>query len=920
MNPIFRFKRHLLHLCFLTFALINTATANDELDIPFTKTVLDNGLTLIVHEDKKAPIVAVNVWYHIGSKDEKEGRTGFAHLFEHLMFNGSENYNDDWFKPFDRVGATGMNGTTNQDRTNYFQVVPKNALEMALWMESDRMGHLLGAIDQAKLDEQRDVVKNEKRQGENQPYGKVFSTILQNVYPKGHPYSWSVIGSIEDINAATVEDVHEWFKTKYGAANATITLSGDIDAATAKTLVEKYFGDIEAGPPLLRQSRWIAKRSGKHEQVMYDRVPQARLYKIWNIPEWGSEEADLLSLASGVLSSDKKSRLYNRLVYKEQKASDISAFSFNSEIGGLFGVVATALNPDDLDYINEAIDEELQKFMRLGPNKKELSRVRNATRASFLRGLERVSNKADILAENEVFGGSPDSYKQSYERFNKATAREVAQTTRKWLSDGEYSLTVLPFADYKTKESIVDRSKGIPKVGVAPTVQFDRLQRATLSNGLKIILAERPSVPVVRMQMVFDAGYAADQGVKPGTANLTMAMLDEGTKKYDAIEISSQLSQMGTQLSAGAGLDSSSISLNTLKEQLNASLDIYADVILNPSFPATELEGLRAQQLAAIAQEKNSPFGAALRLMPKLLYGEGHPYAAPFSGSGTESSVASISVDDLKQYHSTWFKANNGTLVVTGNIGMNELKPLAEQYFAKLPSGDAPTISITDIAPLEKPVIYLLDRPGSEQSAIIGTSMLPKYGFDGELPLELMNEVLGAGFNSRINLNLREDKGWSYGARSIIRSTNGQRPFIAYAPVQSDKTAESMQEIYQELKSIASDRPALQQEVDRSLDKRTLTLPGRWESAGAVQSDIVTLVKYGLDESYWDKYVADLRQINLEQVNQSAKDLMTPDRMLWVVVGDRAIIEQKIRDANLGEVIIVDAEGQTVEVASTAGE
>ena len=914
MNPFSSLKRILITACLLTITVAHAvANAEDELDIPFTKTVLDNGLTLIVHEDKKAPVVAVNVWYHVGSKDEKEGRTGFAHLFEHLMFNGSENYNDDWFKPFDRVGATGMNGTTNQDRTNYFQVVPKNALEMALWMESDRMGHLLGAIDQAKLDEQRDVVKNEKRQRENQPYGKVFSTILKSVYPKGHPYSWSVIGSMDDLNSATVDDVHEWFKTKYGAANATVTLSGDIDPVTAEMLVKKYFGHIEAGPPLLRQSRWVAKRSGKQEQVMYDRVPQARLYKIWNIPEWGSKDADLLSLASGVLSSDKKSRLYNRLVYNEKKASDISAFSFNSEIGGLFGVVATALDPAELDYISDAIDEELEEFMRVGPTKKELSRVRNAARASFLRGLERVSNKADILAEHQVYGDEPDSYKQSYERFNNATAKEVALTANEWLSDGEYSLKVLPFAEFQTSESTVDRSKGIPVIGAAPEVQFDRLQRTTLSNGLNVVLAERPSVPVVRMQMVFDAGYAADQNVKPGTANLAMAMLDEGTKNLDALEISSQLAQMGTQLSAGAGLDSSTVSLNTLKDQLDASLDIYADVILNPSFPASELDRLRDQQLAAIAQEKNSPFGAALRLMPKLLYGDGHAYAAPFSGSGTEESVMAISIQDLEAYHDTWFRASNGTLVVTGNINMEELKPLAEKHFAKLPVGDVPSKNISDIEPLEESVIYLLDRPGSAQSAIVGTKMLPKYGFDGELPLQLMNEVLGAGFNSRINLNLREDKGWSYGARSVIRGTNAQRPFLTYAPVQTDKTAESMLEIYNELKGIANSKPALQQEVDRSLDKRTLTLPGRWESAGAVEADIVTLVKYGLDESYWDKYVADLRKIDLATVNESAKQHMTPDQMLWVVVGDREIIEQKVRDAQLGKVIVVDSEGNSIE-------
>lgn len=907
-------KRFITTLLLVATSLGHAAYAqSDDLDIPFTRTQLKNGLTLIVHEDKKAPVVAVNVWYHVGSKDEKEGRTGFAHLFEHLMFNGSENYNDDWFKPFDRVGATGMNGTTNQDRTNYYQVVPKNALEMALWMESDRMGHLLGAIDQAKLDEQRGVVKNEKRQGENQPYGRVFSTILENVYPKGHPYSWSVIGSMADLNAATVEDVHEWFKTKYGAANATLVIAGDVDTNEAQALVEKYFGHIEAGPPLTKQGSWIAKRQGKHEQVMYDRVPQARLYKIWNIPERGTEEADFLELASGVLSSDKKSRLYNRLVYDEKKATDISAFSFNSEISGLFGVIATANKVEDLDYISQAIDEELEKFMKKGPTKAELDRVKTSSRAGFIRGLERIGGKADLLAQNQVFNGSPDFYKTSIKRFEEASAKDVMKVTRDWLSDGEYILRVLPFAQHVASTSTVDRSKGIPTIGTAPEVSFDRLERATLSNGLKVLLAKRDAVPVVRMQLLVDAGYAADQSVKPGTANLTMSMLDEGTKSMDALEISSRLAEMGTNLSSGASLDSSSVSINTLKENLIDSVEIFADVILNPSFPKEELERLRQQQLAAIKQEKSTPFGAGLRLLPKILYGEGHAYAAPFSGSGTEESVASMTVADLQTYHQTWFKADNATLIVTGDITMTELVGLAESKLGTLPAGEAPKKNISDISALGTSKVYLIDRPGSEQSVILGTKMLPKFGFKGEQSLQLMNEVLGASFNSRINMNLREDKGWSYGARSIIRGTQSQRPFITYAPVQTDKTAESLTELYKEVKAIKNERPATQEELARSLDKKILTLPGRWETAGAVHGDISTLVRYNLDESYWDSYVTDLRQIDLEQVNAAAKEHMSPDNMIWVVVGDRAKIEQGVRDANVGEVLIIDSEGNPAQ-------
>jgi len=603
----------------LFLALPMLANANQQIDIPFTSFKLDNGLTVVVHEDKKAPIVAVNVWYHVGSKDEKKGRTGFAHLFEHLMFNGSENSDTDWFQPLERIGATGINGTTNQDRTNYFQVVPKTALDTILWLESDRMGHLLGAIDQAKLDEQRGVVQNEKRQGENQPYGRVFQTILKNVYPEGHPYSWSVIGSIEDLNAATVEDVHEWFKTKYGAANATLVLAGDITAEQARPLVEKYFSHIDAGPPQTKQTAWVAKRTGAHSQTMYDRVPQARLYKIWNIPEWGSDDASYLSVASDVLSSDKKSRLYNRLVYDEQVASDISAFSFNSEIGGLFGIVATALDTEKLDYINQAIDEEMKEFLLEGPSKSELERVKTGARASFVRGIERISSKADLLARNQVFAGDPGFFKKGFNLYQNANAQQVIKASKKWLTDGEYNLRVLPFGKYSTKPNTVDRSKGLPAAGQPPKVTFDKLERTTLSNGLKVILAQRNAIPTVNMQLLFDAGFAADNGFKSGTANLTMSMLDEGTDKLNALDISTKLAELGTNISSGASLDSSAVSLDTLKENIDISMSLFSDIALRPSFPKDELERLKTQQIARISQEKSSPFGAGFRILQDML-------------------------------------------------------------------------------------------------------------------------------------------------------------------------------------------------------------------------------------------------------------------------------------------------------------
>ncbi len=406
------------------------APSQARIEIPYQRFVLPNGLTLIVHEDHKAPIVAVNVWYHVGSKNEKPGRTGFAHLFEHLMFNGTENYDKDFFGPLEQAGATDMNGTTNEDRTNYFQNVPTNAVDLALWMESDRMGHLTGAISQPKLDEQRGVVQNEKRQGENEPYGKVWDFLTARLYPPNHPYSWTTIGSMEDLDAAKLDDVKDWFRTYYGAANAVIVVAGDIDARTAKQKVEKYFGDIPAGPPVARQQAWVAKRTGSQRGIMQDRVPQARLYKVWNIPGWGTADADYLTLVSDLLSRGKSSRLYKRLVYDEQIATDVSATLDLREIGGLFSVEATARPGIDLGRVERAVDEELARFLAGGPTPAELRRVKTQYRAAFVRGVERIGGfggKSDVLAQGEVFAGRPDFYKVRLDRVERASPAPILQ-------------------------------------------------------------------------------------------------------------------------------------------------------------------------------------------------------------------------------------------------------------------------------------------------------------------------------------------------------------------------------------------------------------------------------------------------------------------------------------------------------------
>jgi len=909
-------KRHFGPLLVAAALLLGPLAAEaQEVQIPYEKFVLDNGLTLIVHEDHKAPIVAVNVWYHVGSKNEKEGKTGFAHLFEHLMFNGSEHYNDDYFKPFDRVGATGMNGTTNFDRTNYFQEVPKNALDMALWMESDRMGHLLGAIDQARLDEQRGVVQNEKRQGENQPYGKVFTTAFKNIFPAGHPYSWSVIGYMEDLEAASLEDVQQWFKDYYGAANAVLVIAGDVDPQHVLERVRHFFGHIPPGPPLTRQDVWIPDVTGVHRQVMQDRVPQARIYKIWQMPEIGHPEATSLDLVAGILSEGKTSRLYKRLVFDDQIASDVAAFAFPLEIAGLFGVIATAMPGQDLAAVDAAIEEEVGRFLAEGPTADEIERIVTTRKADFIRGAERVGGfggKSDILAQNEVYLGDPGAYRTTLERWEAVEAGALKAVANKWMAKGHYALEVHPFDDYSTSEDVVDRS-AIPDPGPAPEVRFDDFERFELSNGLRVVLAQRSAVPVVNLRLLVNAGYAADQFSLPGTANLTMSMLDEGTSKRTALEISDELALLGATLESGSNLDVSTVSMSALKEKLAPSLELFADVVQNPTFPQEDYQRLQKQQLAAIAQEKVQPVGMALRVFPRLLYGEGHAYSLPLSGSGTEQSVMQIDTGSLKEFHQTFFKPNNATLVVVGDVTPAELEPILEKQFRRWKSGEVPHKNIDFVGSRAESTVYLVDRPDSEQSVIFAGHVAPPKNNDQEIAIEAMNEVLGGSFNARINMNLREDKHWSYGARSLLIDAEGQRPFLVYAPVQTDKTSESMAEIYREASEIRGERPPAGDEVSRAKDKNTLTLAGRWETADAVADSLSEMVRFGLPDDYWDTYPDRVRALTGSQVSEAANEVVQPDNMVWVVVGDRARIEEGIRSLGFGDIVLMDADGNVYE-------
>ena len=888
-----------------------------DIDIAYEKFTLDNGLTVVVHEDHKAPIVAVSVWYHVGSKDEPEGKTGFAHLFEHLMFNGSENYDDEYFGPFEKVGATSMNGTTWFDRTNYFQNVPTPALEMALWMESDRMGHLLGAITQEKLDEQRGVVQNEKRSGDNQPYGRVEYSQLEGLYPVGHPYRHSTIGSMEDLDAASLDDVKSWFEQYYGAANTVLVLAGDVDVATARELVEKYFGDIASGPPLETTQSWIPDRTANTRETMIDTaVPHRRIYRAWAVPGRTSKDATSLSLAANALAGGKNSRLYQELIFKNQLAVNVNATLQPFELTSFFEVSVTLQPTSDIDEVEAIIDRVMSEFIENGPTEEELARTRTATLAASIRGLEVVGGfggKATTLARGELYAGNPAFYKTSLAWVENATSAVVQTAASNWLSDGYYQLTVLPAEDYNSVETTADRSK-LPEVGAMPDLVFPAIERAELSNGMKLVLANRTSVPVVNMSIQFDAGFAADKGVKLGTANYTMVMIDEGTPTRDALTIAGEAENLGANIRTGSNLDTSSVTMSALKMNLDASLDLYADIIMNANFSDDNIERLRPQMLSAIEQEKARPVNLGLRMLPPLLYGEDHAYGIPRSGSGTPETVSAMSRADMQAFKDTWLRPDNATILMAGDITLNEAVTMLEDKFGSWTAPDSaiPSKNMSNVDLPSEARVIILDKPGAPQSLVLAGHLLPPAGDPRNLTIDTMNDILGGLFTARVNMNLREDKGWSYGSFTISLDAKGQGMFLVYAPVQTDKTSESISELVMEIDGYLGDNPPTDEELAKVVAKNINSLPGAFETSGAVLGSLTSNQRFGRPDDYVTTLASRYQAMDVAEIQAAAKDVLAPKQLVWLIVGDKDVIAEGVRSLNLGPLEIWDNDGNII--------
>lgn len=870
---------------------------------------LPSGLTVVVHEDHAAPLVNVNIWYHVGSKNEPAGKSGFAHLFEHLMFNGSENFNDDFFKATQRIGATSQNGTTNVDRTNYFQTVPKAALDSILWLESDRMGHLLGAIDQAKLDEQRSVVKNEKRQGDNKPYALAGDLIRRALMPAGHPYAHSTIGSMDDLDAASLDDVRAWFRTYYGPSNAVLVLSGDITPAQAREKVEKYFGDIAPGMPVSQPTRWVAKATGSVREVAHDRVAQPRLYRVWNVSDYASPDTDALQLLGQVLAGDRNSRLYQRLVLDEQLATSVSASVDNRELGGQFMIIASAKPGGDLARIEAIIDEELTRLIADGPTPMELSRVRTATLAAFIRSMESISSKASLLAESQTYLGDANAWRTGYRRYQNATPAQVRAAGRAWLTDGDYVLHVLPFGDLKASAPGADRSAMPMPEGIVPAT-FPAAERAMLGNGMQLIVARRAGVPLVNLSLLFETGVPTDFAeVKQGAGSLAMGLLDEGTTTRSAEQLVDALANLGATLRAGGGGETSTVSLSVLKPNLADALALYADVVQHPAFGQATLERVKGQIKAGIASSQQDPGKIASQLAAPLLFGKQHPYGRLM----TAADVDALDRADVVGFHARWFHPNNATLVVTGDTTLAEVRPLIEAAFVQWKQDEVSKTVVPASVQVDAPVVYLVDKPGTPQTVIRAELVAPARGEGDDIARDALNTTLGGSFMSRLNMKLREEKGWAYGARSGISGGRGPQVFSASASVQADKTVESMTEMAKVLADIAGERPVDAEELSAARDDMSLGLTGAWANSAGVATYLLDQSHYGLPDDYYAGYPTKVAGITLDAVHAEAERLFDNKPLTWIVVGDLAKIEGGIRALNLGEVRVIDAEGKRLK-------
>ena len=898
-----------LTLLFIFIVAVPAAAQDDiatQVDIPYETFQLDNGLTVLVHSDHSTPTVFVGMWYGVGSKDEPEGKTGFAHLFEHLMFQGSENRDGEYFSPFTDAGATGMNGTTNEDRTNYYATVPSGALDMALWMESDRMANLLGAVTQEVLDEQRGVVQNEKRQRETRPFAQVYDKIRAGLYPVDHPYRHAIIGSMEDLNAASLEDVYEWFETYYGASNAVLVLAGDVTIEAAKAKVAHYFGEAPGGKPLSYPKKWIPYLPENRIEVMYDRVGQTRIVRTWAMPGLNSKDTSLGYLLTDSLAGNKNSPLRKKLVDELQLATSVSARVYGRVMSGEFTLQIDLRPGVTPEQVLPIVDATIAEYLAEGPDPQLLENAKLGVNMYMLGSLESTAAIGRILADGFLFSDDPLFINTELAWLNAATSDELRAIARRWLLRGYYQLTVLPFPEYVAGEPVADRST-IPEVTASATINFPDIETATLKNGMKLVVARRGSIPLVNVSIAVETGAMAAPADAPGLAAFVFGLLDKGTRHQDANEFAAAKDKIGMGGGFRDGNERSTYTYRILRTHLGASLELAAEMLREPAFPQVELDKMKAQVGAWLANLELAPNGAASGLFDRAVYGADKPMGIVW----TPGLLAQVDRSKLKAFHAAEITPDQMTVYMIGDIDLETAEASLNTAFGKWKArGNSARQAIGDAAE-PAPRVILVDYPGAASSTIVAGHAIDDFDAETWTELSIMNIVIGGAFESRLNMNLREDKGWSYGYRSAInRNVSGDMTFATRGQVQTDKTADSMREILKELEDYTGDRPATVTEVDRVKLNRTRTLPGSFATNAGFLGSIMSSDEYGLPFDYAESAAERIAAVTPEGVAERARDVIDTGKLTWVVVGDLEKIEADVRALELGDVEVWNAFGE----------
>ena len=920
-------------------AAIKTAAPKPApLEVPqlkFEKYKLDNGLEVILSEDHRLPMVAVNLWYHVGPANELPGRTGFAHLFEHMMFEGSRHVpGSSHFHLLEAAGASDINGTTDFDRTNYFETLPANQLELALWLESDRMGYLPDKLDQANLSNQQDVVRNERRQSvENAPYGIVEEGMFHQLFPKEHPYYADVIGSHLDIQSAKLEDVRNFFKLYYAPNNASLAIVGDFQPDRAKELVEKYFGPLKRGEDVPRIKAQTPPIISERRIVVQDNVQLPRVYMAWltsPIFKPGDAEADL---SAAVLGGGKSSRLYKKLVYEKQIALDVSANQQSLILGSVFEVQATArpgVKPEDLE---KAINTEIDAFRANGPTAAELTRARNVIESRIIQGLETLGGfggVADRLNSYNHYLGTPDFLAADIGRYENATIESLEAFAQGQLNNkqrvvvygvpGKQDLGAevpTPKAEQKDTAKLggepvnpdAEWRKNAPKPGPSSALHLPVPEQFRLSNGLTVLYSERPGLPLVAASLVLRSGNGANPLGKPGLAGFTARMLQQGTTKLNALQIADRAADLGATLGTNASTDSSAIATHSLSRNFADALGLLADVALHPSFPQAEIERVRKERLAALVQEKDDPNSVGMRVLDAALYGPHHPYGYP--GIGTEDSIKAVTREDLVKFWQENYFPNDAALIVAGNITLNELKPLLEKEFGAWRQGKASAAAIGAPESTDARLI-LVDRPGAPQTTLVCYSLGAARSTPDYPSLEVMNTDLGGLFSSRINMNLREAHGYTYGAGSFFSYHRSAGPFMVFSDVRTDVTAPATTEMLNELRKMRETQMTVE-EMNLSKDSITRSMPGRFERGTDAAGTFAELFLFDLPIDYFSKLPDSINAVSPEQAQAAAQKYIHPEKMVVLAIGDRSKIEEGMKKLDLGKMEIRDPDGKVVK-------